>query len=254
MARRRLSFAARAGALGLAGWLDELPTRQTCSQLAKPAKFDSSSWKGGGSRRPRRGKNVWGTFVWTPLVDPYPHSALAMGAVCASLGIWFLTSMQNLGSWIQRIRKIGAQKFWEKELVDGRHAIPLYADSVRWTDCAKTLPGYRQWALTTSRMCASFRSRARSAKSTRHKFGHLDRNFIYVNDWVNLLVLMALNAASRTKWSCSCVKKNRVRSSAQAIKFLAQIYFCSYLPHAASCTKITMTNTIEIGRLQIRRM
>ena len=42
--------------------------------------------------------------------------------------------------------------------------------------------------------------------------------------------------------------------SAQSIKLLAQIDFCSYLPHAASCTKITMTNTIEIGRVLIRHM
>ena len=35
---------------------------------------------------------------------------------------------------------------------------------------------------TYVRGTASFRSRARSAESTGHKFGHPDQNFIYAND------------------------------------------------------------------------
>ena len=55
-----------------------------------------------------------------------------------------MTFVQTLESPIQQIWKLGVQKFWEEEQADGRHAILLYGDSVRWTACAKPLPDYHQ--------------------------------------------------------------------------------------------------------------
>jgi len=39
---------------------------------------------------------------------------------------------------------------------------------------------------------------------------------------------------------------------AKLMKVLAQTDFCAQLPDAASCTKITTTDIILIGRVQIR--
>ena len=115
----------------------------------------------------------------------------------------------------------------------------------------------RLWAIhmdnrASEHMCASFHSSVRKAELTRHKFGRRDRNFIYAINWVNLLVLMALSATSRTKRSCSCVKKMLGSSPAKSMNVLAQTDFCSQLPDAASCTKILTTNIIQMGRVQIR--
>ena len=74
------------------------------------------------------------------------------------------------------------QKFSEEELLGGMHAIPLYGGSVRLTVCAETLTSDRRKAWTTERMYTSLHTRAKSAESTRHKFGYLDRNFIHEND------------------------------------------------------------------------
>ena len=175
-----------------------------------------------------------------------------MLGMCASFRIWFLITVQNLACSTQFLRKICVWKIWEEELVNGRHAVLLYGDSVRWTVCAETLTGYRWYVWTTEHMCASFHSRVRSAEWTRHKLGRRDRNFIYAINWVNLLVLMALSATSRTKRSCSCVKKMLGSSPAKSMNVLAQTDFCSQLPDAASCTKITTTNIIQMGRVQIR--
>ncbi len=64
--------------------------------------------------------------------------------------------------------------------------------------------------------------------------------------------LMALSAASRTKWSCFCAKTIRASSPAESMKVLAQTEFSSNFQEAASCTKITSTNSVRIGRVQIR--
>ena len=63
---------------------------------------------------------------------------------------------------------------------------------------------------------------------------------------------MALSAAVRAKWSCFCSKKIWGSSPAKSMKILAQTDFCLYLSDAASRTKLSMTNSIQIGRVQIR--
>ena len=63
---------------------------------------------------------------------------------------------------------------------------------------------------------------------------------------------MALSATSRTKRRCSCAKRFRGSSPAQSMNVLAQTQFCLYLLDAASCTETTSTNSIQIGRMQIR--
>jgi len=116
-------------------------------------------------------------------MQPWQRGACGM---CASITIWFLIALQSLpvACSIQCLGEICVWKFREDELVDGRHAILLYGDSVLWTVCAETLTGYWWYAWTTARMCASFHSRVRSAESTRHKFGRWDRNFIDASNWV----------------------------------------------------------------------
>ena len=76
-----------------------------------PFRLRRAGWKrrkDGVVRPPWRGINGWATFIWTPRGDPNLRSACARGAWCASTRIWSPTSVQNLESWIQRSRKIGA--------------------------------------------------------------------------------------------------------------------------------------------------
>ena len=101
-------------------------------------------------------------------------------------------------------------------------------------------------------MCASIRSGARSVESARHEVGHFDRTFIHENCWVNLLVLMALSAASKVKQCCPSANFCRGSSPPESMKVLAQIEFRLYLLDAASCTKITITDSIQIEYAKIR--
>ncbi len=59
-------------------------------------------------------------------------------------------------------------------------------------------------------------------------------------------MLMALSAASRTKESCFCAKTIRGSPQAQSMKVLAQTEISLNLLDAASYTKITLTNSIQI--------
>ena len=116
----------------------------------------------------------------TPIhMQLWPREACALVSGSASSQ---LCKIWSAHCSIQCLRKIGAWKFFEEELLDSRHAIPWYGGFVRLTVCAETLTSNRRNAWTTELICTSLCTRAKSAESTRHKSGHLDRNFIHEND------------------------------------------------------------------------
>jgi len=93
--------------------------------------------------------------------------------------------------------------FWEEELVDGRHPILLYGDSL----CTGHPNRLSVDRVDNRADVCELHSQVRSAESTRHKFARLDRQdreFCFCNQVSKFsFVLMALNAASRTKQSHS---------------------------------------------------
>ena len=227
MAARRLDFAPTpALCFGwspnrLAGFFGSSPN---------PFRLRRAGWKrrkDGVVRPPWRGINGWATFIWTPRGDPNLRSACARGAWCASTRIWSPTSVQNLESWIQRSRKIGARKFLRGGLVFGSFAVLLLSGSVCWAVCAKPLLGHQQSTWTTARMWARSRSRARSAASMRQNFGHQARKFIDTSGWVNLLSSMALRMVCRSKSNSSRAKQMKVAWDRSWWKKLAQSDFRS---------------------------
>ena len=90
------------------------------SEASRFQRVGCRNWKGWVLRGPWRGRNGFGSFLWTSLSDPYPYTALATRGMCSSVTIWFLAfaSVQNLESSTQQRRKIGVQK-WRRRSMAG---------------------------------------------------------------------------------------------------------------------------------------